>query len=224
MFIAMSYDDGAQSAFFSRVAQDIECQGYSINPHGLPTCLAENLLDALMKQSFHSAGIGRGKYLVHDDSVRNDEICWITGESFAGQSWLNWCMELQVYLNRRLFLGLSSFESHFAHYHPNSYYRRHLDSFRGNANRILSLVVYLNKDWGEFDGGELVIYKDDADIEGVRVLPRWGTTVLFLSEKFPHEVLPSARDRYSIAGWYRLNPLSSSTKLHGSSGILNLVA
>jgi len=27
--------------------------------------------------------------------------------------------------------------------------------------------------------------------------------VLFLSDKFPHEVLPSKIDRYSIAGWFK---------------------
>jgi SM-20-related protein len=26
-----------------------------------------------------------------------------------------------------------------------------------------------------------------------------------LSEDFPHGVLPAQRDRYSIAGWFRLN-------------------
>ncbi|MET0091118.1 MAG: hypothetical protein ABW068_14070, partial [Candidatus Thiodiazotropha sp.] len=27
---------------------------------------------------------------------------------------------------------------------------------------------------------------------------------LAASERFPHEVLPAQRDRYSIAGWYRV--------------------
>lgn len=33
-----------------------------------------------------------------------------------------------------------------------------------------------------------------------------GTLVVFLSEEFEHEVLPAKRDRYSIAGWFRVNP------------------
>ena len=37
------------------------------------------------------------------------------------------------------------------------------------------------------------------------VTPSFGTIVVFLSEEFPHEVLPAKRDRYSIAGWFRLN-------------------
>jgi len=37
------------------------------------------------------------------------------------------------------------------------------------------------------------------------VLPQLGTLVVFLSEEFPHEVLAAQRDRYSIAGWFRVN-------------------
>jgi SM-20-related protein len=33
--------------------------------------------------------------------------------------------------------------------------------------------------------------------------------VVFLSEEFPHEVLPTATDRYSIAGWFRVNTSSA---------------
>jgi len=36
----------------------------------------------------------------------------------------------------------------------------------------------------------------------VDVEPRLGTLVVFLSELFPHEVLPSNRDRLSLTGWF----------------------
>jgi SM-20-related protein len=137
--------------------------------------------------------------------VRRDEISWITGESEAGQIWLNWTAKLQTFLNRRLFLGLFSFESHFAHYPPGAFYKRHYDAFHGQANRILSIVVYLNPHWPLAAGGELVLYRDDRDVEGIKVTPALGTIVTFLSEEFPHEVLPATQDRYSIAGWFRLN-------------------
>ena len=70
---------------------------------------------------------------------------------------------------------------------------------------MVSTVVYLNQNWGAEDGGELVLYRDDADQEGIKVTPLMGTIVVFLSEEFPHEVLPANRDRFSIAGWYRVN-------------------
>ena len=105
----------------------------------------------------------------------------------------------------RLFLGLFSFESHFAHYSPGAYYKRHYDAFRGEANRVLSVITYLNPAWLPTDGGELVIYNDDKDRDGIKVVPLYGTLVIFLSEEFPHEVLPSSRDRHSVAGWFRVN-------------------
>jgi len=112
---------------------------------------------------------------------------------------------MQLYINRRLFLGLFSFESHFSHYAAGDFYKRHYDAFKGQANRVLSMVVYLNSDWTQEDGGELVLYTDSRDVEGITVTPSFGTVVVFLSEDFPHEVLTTHRDRYSIAGWFRIN-------------------
>ena len=70
---------------------------------------------------------------------------------------------------------------------------------------MLSIVLYLNRAWTSHDGGELVLYGDQGDRTGTRVLPLLGTLVVFMSEDFPHEVLPARRDRYSIAGWFRRN-------------------
>lgn len=154
---------------------------------------------------FKKAGIGRGNDHLENDFVRTDEICWITGASEAGKQWLEWTAQLQKHLNRRLFLGLFSFESHFAHYGPGDYYKRHVDAFHGETNRILSIVVYLNPGWTQEDGGELVLYLDEHDKDGIKVVPLHGSMVVFLSEEFPHEVLPANRDRDSIAGWFRVN-------------------
>lgn len=193
---------------FFRIADDIRERGFSIQLAALPMALAEQLLAHLhqmREQQFRQAGIGRQQDYMHNEFVRTDEICWINGESEAGRLWLNWAGEMQQFLNRRLLLGLFSFESHFAHYAPGDYYKRHLDAFQGEANRVLSLVVYLNPGWEPDSGGELVLYKDESDQLGIKVTPAMATVVAFLSEEFPHEVLPASRDRYSIAGWYRLN-------------------
>ncbi|MEZ5537999.1 MAG: 2OG-Fe(II) oxygenase [Thiolinea sp.] len=193
---------------FSLIAGDIEKQGYSIRTAALPEELAALLYahqQNLSTAKYEEAGIGRGEDHVKTELVRTDEICWITGASEAGRAWIDWTSALQRFLNRRLFLGLFSFESHFAHYAPGDYYKRHLDAFRGEANRVLSLVIYLNPGWGNDDGGELVLYTGERDKEGISVVPMYGTIVVFLSEEFPHEVLPAARDRYSVAGWFRVN-------------------
>jgi SM-20-related protein len=107
-----------------------------------------------------------------------------------------------------MFLGLFSFESHFAHYAKGDFYKKHQDSFKGEANRVLSIVVYLNKEWLADDGGELLIYQKDINQNPKKVVPSYGTVVAFLSEEFPHEVLPAKRDRFSIAGWYRVNTIA----------------
>jgi SM-20-related protein len=199
-------------SLFAKVATDLTDKGYSIQPAALPLDLSNNLLEqvaSMSSQAFVEAGIGRLRKHTHNDFVRRDEICWITGNSEAGAQWLDWAAQLQRYLNRHLFLGLFSFESHFAHYATGSFYKRHLDAFKGEANRVLSVVAYLNPHWQIGDGGELVLYQDEFDAQGLKVIPTLGTLAIFLSEEFPHEVLPAQRDRYSIAGWYRINASSA---------------
>jgi SM-20-related protein len=197
---------------FAKVATDLIDKGYSIQPFALPIDLANNLVtqvSSMSQQAFMEAGIGRLSKHMHNDFVRRDEICWISGSSEAGEQWLDWTNKLQIYLNQHLFLGLFSFESHFSHYATGSFYKRHLDAFKGQANRVLSLVAYLNPNWQIGDGGELVLYQDEFDTQGLKVIPALGTLAIFLSEEFPHEVLPANRDRYSIAGWYRINASSA---------------
>jgi len=196
---------------FDAIANDLTVDGFSIKHDALPP----ELISALQAQqlvipesNFKNAGIGRETDFIENKFVRTDEICWITGNTEAGKSWLDWASSLQSYLNKRLYLGLFSFESHFAHYAPGKYYKRHLDAFKGETNRVLSIVVYLNSGWTQGDGGELVMYKNQHDLEGISVAPQQGTLVAFLSEEFPHEVLPTKRDRYSIAGWFRVNSSS----------------
>ncbi len=199
--------DDFNDHLFLHIAQDLITQGYSVNINAMP----EEILNALWCQqrhresrAFHPAGIGHGAHHYVDCGIRGDEISWITGESLAEQQWFEWCSALQHYLNSKLFLGLFSFESHFAHYPPDAFYCRHIDTFHRETSRVLSVVVYLNRDWDPNDGGELVLYSDEDDTKGIYVLPTWGTLVIFFSKEFPHEVLPAKRDRYSVAGWYRL--------------------
>ncbi|MEQ8514804.1 MAG: 2OG-Fe(II) oxygenase [Chromatocurvus sp.] len=188
------------------IADALRRDGYAVCHGALPTAQTLGLRQHQMNMDarlYYPAGIGRQQDHTLTSDVRQDRICWITGESDAGRAWLEWAAVLQQSLNRSLLLGLFSFESHFAHYRPGAFYRRHLDAFRGEANRVLSLVAYLNPDWKAEDGGQLVLYPDNSD--PVTILPELGTVIVFLSEEFPHEVLPAQRDRYSIAGWFRVN-------------------
>ena len=189
---------------FESIAKDLSTKGYSICSNAIPESILKPLVQEAQSQlnCFNRAGIGRQSQHVIDDTIRSDKIRWISEDTEAGSAWLHWTGELKQYLNRRLFLGLNYFESHFAHYGEGNFYKKHRDAFVGQGNRVLSVVTYLNERWSQEDGGQLVIY-DDADKEIERVLPGSGTLVIFLSEEFPHEVLPAQRERLSIAGWFR---------------------
>jgi SM-20-related protein len=190
---------------FSRISDDLSKHGYSAIVNALPLALAEQLyqhISVISDDSFKPSSIGRDNGHSNNVTIRSQRQSWISNNSLASSAWLKWASELQRYLNQHLYLGLSSFESHYAHYRPGDFYKRHLDSFEGRSNRRLSIVIYLNKDWLSRDGGELILYASSEDLTGLRIIPSFATAVVFLSEEHPHEVLPALRDRYSIAGWY----------------------
>jgi SM-20-related protein len=210
----------ADCELYELIASGLEKDGYVVLPGALPEAVANSLLDYLAGQEqadFHRAAIGRGLDEMRNSFVRRDRIRWIEEGEAGSQTWLQWANALRVYLNRRLFLGLFSFESHFSFYQPGDFYKKHLDAFRGESNRVLSLVTYLNRGWEPDQGGELLIYTQEGEglegeeQEGMReeelltVQPGFATLVLFLSEEFPHEVRPTRRERFAVAGWYRVN-------------------
>lgn len=204
----LNTDEGRETLFES-IAAGLQTDGCVVTANALPLLISSGLLHriaTLQHDDFRRAGTGRGQEHQLNRFVRRDRIRWLSHEHPAESAWLDYMASLQQYLNRRLFLGLFSYEGHFAHYSPGDFYRRHMDAFQGQANRILTTVLYLNPDWESRDGGELVIYYPcNHDKELCRVRPAFGTLVTFLSEEYPHEVLPAQRDRYSIAGWFRLN-------------------
>jgi len=173
-------------------------------PAGLLAALRNEVAILDKTEAMSRAGIGRGTDLVKDRSVRRDRIAWLDGCSEPQRLLFDCLEQMRQGLNRRLYLGLKRFEAHYATYHPGDFYKRHLDSFRGRASRVVSLVLYLNDDWGLEDGGELRVFaaEDSRQVVG-QVRPGTGRAVLFLSEQVPHEVLPARRTRYSIACWFR---------------------
>ncbi|SFM69425.1 2OG-Fe(II) oxygenase [Marinobacter pelagius] len=151
-----------------------------------------------------TAGIGRGSDLVRDRAVRRDRIAWLQGITPPQAELFRFLDAIRCGLNQRLFLGLKRFETHYATYHPGDFYKRHLDSFRGRASRVVSLVLYLNEGWAPEDGGALQVFNRDNENEVCgMIVPEAGRMALFLSEEIPHEVLPANRTRYSLACWFR---------------------
>ncbi|MBV1788447.1 2OG-Fe(II) oxygenase [Marinobacterium sp. D7] len=193
---------------FDRIADALVNQGYIICDQALDSALTSALLHRVQHlddQAFQRAGVGREQAQQLNDRIRLDQIRWLEQLDASEAAYLAWMERLREGLNRRLFMGLFDYECHFAHYPPGAFYKRHLDAFRGQTNRILTTVFYLNSEWQDDDGGELLIYPGQGDCVLERVAPQSGRLVVFLSDRFPHEVLPARMDRYSIAGWFRVN-------------------
>lgn len=202
-------DSEASTGWIDDAARSLDRDGWYAGANVFPperVCALADELAALTDQNrLKRAGIGRDRDYHVDRDIRRDWIHWMSGQRSVQAAFLGWAEWLRVELNRRLFLGLFEFEAHLALYPPGGFYLRHFDSFRGAANRMVSLVLYLNSDWHPGDGGELVVYAPDGESEAVRVEPRAGTLVLMLSEEIEHEVLRAAAPRASVAGWFRLN-------------------
>ncbi len=195
---------------FGTLVQDISAKGYSVQENVLPLALGALIMAELQSENvtsrFKKAGVGRHKDFHVNELIRTDTISWIDGDTAAGAAWGVWTGEMQVLLNEQLFLGLFTFESHFAHYGKGDFYLTHHDAFKGEGNRRLSIVMYLNPNWLAADAGELVLHVGVGEAEvAIKVAPKFGTLVAFLSEDIPHEVLVTEADRFSIAGWFRVN-------------------
>lgn len=188
--------------------EQIAQQGYAIVDDLLPRSTACGLLTDLTdldKALFRRAAIGRAAHSHVNDDIRTDRIFWLESGSEHAALYLAAMDELRTALNRALFLGLFDYECHWAYYPPGAFYRRHIDAFRGSSNRRLSTVLYLNANWQSGDGGELVLYHPVTGEFVVSVAPRLGTMAVFLSEEFPHEVLPARMPRFSVTGWFHVN-------------------
>lgn len=177
--------------------------------------LPDDLLDELERElrahdataGLAPAGTGRGEDFALRRAVREDRTRWIDGATPTEARFLDVLEALRREVNRRLLLGLFEVEAHYAVYQPGAYYQRHRDSFRGARNRLLTLVLYLNRDWTPADGGDLLIYPEEEGAPPLAAVPpQRGRAVVFLSETVPHEVAATNRTRYSIAAWFRCRP------------------
>ncbi len=174
----------------------------NIFPDDLISALEERATQLVV--DYKPAGIGRDQQHQINQVVRSDEILWMDHNHPAETRYLREMEALRTAINKRLFMGLFDYEAHFAHYPPGGFYKRHVDAFKGETNRVLTTVLYLNNNWLSTDGGELFMY--DEQLTHIKtVLPESGTLVIFLSDEFPHEVKTANRDRYSVAGWFRVN-------------------
>lgn len=196
-------------AIQERIVQALATLGLAIiddsRPHGWRNSPARRGNSGLWG-GFQDAGIGQGANSQLNATIRTDRTRWLNPAAAtpAQCRYLATLEALRLAINRALFLGLFEFEGHLAVYPPGAYYRKHLDQFRDQDQRLVSVILYLNNDWQEEDGGQLRLYTDPTDeSRQEQVLPIAGRLVCFLSDRFVHEVLPARRERISITGWFR---------------------
>lgn len=198
---------------FVRITEALRHQGYIIvNDVFSIEQLQSLFIDIKQTDStcFHQAGVGREQEHQLNQFVRRDRIRWLDMDYPPTRFYLTWMEQLRAHLNRELFLGLFDYECHYAHYPKQAFYKKHRDAFQGSSNRRLSTILYLNPAWQPLDEGELIIYAPDDSHILEKVLPTFGKMVIFLSEEFPHEVLPTQCSRYSLTGWYRINNMTTT--------------
>jgi SM-20-related protein len=199
--------DAATDAAIARVCEGIAADGHAVVPDFLPASLVAALATEAGRRAaageFGPAGIGHGERRVERSDVRGDRILWLDEHALSSPERALWDAldALRIALNRITFLGLFTFEGHYALYPPGAFYRRHRDVFLDDDARVLSCVVYLNEAWTAEDGGALRLHLTNAETR--EVLPVGGTLVCFLADRYDHEVLPATRKRLSIAGWFK---------------------
>ena len=190
---------------YKKITDALVNEGYIIIEDALDEELSQKLLQKAQKQqNYKEAGISSGNALHLDKKRRRDKIVWLDESDESVSEFLAFISGLREYLNRSLFLGLTYYEAHFAHYKKGDFYEKHLDAFKSSKNRVVTTVYYLNEEWNQRDGGELLIYNKEEKLIK-KVLPKQNTLVVFMSEEFPHAVDIAKKDRYSIAGWYRID-------------------
>lgn len=194
------------------VVAQLADKGWCSLPGFLPDELVNSL--ALEAENLHQSGqlrpaaTGQGSQREVRGGLRGDNISWLDEHpaSLAQSEFLARMEELRLAANRELQLGLFDLEAHFARYPAGSHYQKHLDIFQGDSRRALSVICYLNSNWREEEGGQLRLYLDEGGAgkaKSVDIFPEGGTLACFLSQRFPHEVLPASRARLSLTGWFR---------------------
>ena len=189
---------------FETVADGLAEQGFAVVDNFLSGQEVDSILglddfkNALLQ--FKKAGIGKQEGKQINESIRGDYIQWIDRTQSAAPLalYLKRLEDLVQYINRSLFLSLKDYEVHMTIYPIVSFYKRHLDQFKKDDHRKLSVICYLNPNWVESDGGQLRMHLPEGAKD---VFPMAGRLVCFRSDQIEHEVLPAARERLSLTGW-----------------------
>jgi SM-20-related protein len=169
----------------------------------LAASLKANLQRLYEANQLQSAGTGHRKDLTVNRKVRGDEIYWLdrNHEDVYENLFFDQMDAFVTYLNETCYTGINSYEFHYTRYEIGTFYKKHMDQFRNNDSRKFSMIIYLNEDWVEQDGGELCIHH----LNSLQLIsPNSGKSVFFQSNELEHEVLVTHKSRISITGWLKI--------------------
>ncbi|MCB0475538.1 MAG: 2OG-Fe(II) oxygenase [Flavobacteriaceae bacterium] len=181
---------------------------YVVIDNFLPTALYSRIRhffeNKLKEDAFRKSAIGSLFNEQIIEGVRGDYIYWLDKNKDTDLEFLFKLLdETKNMLNRYCYLSLSDYEFHLAHYPSGSFYKRHLDRFNNRSNRMITMILYMNEQWQEENGGQLKIYTTDTS---ELVAPLSNRCILFRSDALEHEVLLTRADRYSLTGWFLYQP------------------
>jgi SM-20-related protein len=191
-------------ALFDSIADNLAEHGFAVADQFLSQKEVSDILSLPNfkngLEQFKKAGIGKNQGLQINEAIRGDYIQWLDKQTSTEPTkiYLNRLHDLVQHLNQALYLSLKDFEVHMTIYPIGSYYKRHLDQFRHDDHRKLSVICYLNENWTGADGGQLKMHLKTGEQE---ILPVAGRLVCFRSDQIEHEVLPATRERLSLTGW-----------------------
>ena len=166
--------------------------------------LKENLTKLYAENLLLAAGTGNETVVVKDKLFRSDIIYWLDRQhnDLYENEFFDLMDNFILHLNNTCYTGITGYEFHYTLYEKGSFYKTHIDQFQNNTGRKYSMVMYLNVDWKEMDGGELRIHHADHH---QNISPNNGKTVFFKSDELAHEVLLTNKPRMSITGWLKTN-------------------
>jgi len=164
--------------------------------------LKENLIALYSKKLLQVAGTGNDAGFRQNNKFRTDIIYWLDRKhnNVYENSFFDLMDSFVSFLNKTCYTSIISYEFHYALYEKGSFYKKHVDQFKSNDSRQYSMIMYLNNEWKENDGGELCVHHKNR-FENIS--PIGGKTVFFKSSELEHEVLTSNKPRMSITGWLK---------------------
>ena len=164
--------------------------------------LHDNIIQLQKDNLMVAAGIGNNEIKDANQKMRGDKIYWMdkSHDNIFEQAFLHRIDDFIERLNSTCYTGINGYEFHYAVYEEGSGYKRHKDQFKTDSNRKYSLINYLNNNWQEADGGELLVYQDETV---QKIPPHAQTAVFFKSDEMEHEVSKANKSRMSITGWLK---------------------